>query len=52
MTQDKSKAIPRRSFLQSLLALPAFLLFRNVPIADPDEIIEVDGWLLKRSDLL
>lgn len=52
MTQNKPKSIPRRSFLYTLLALPAVpVLLRNAPAADPDEIVEVDGWILKRSDL-
>jgi hypothetical protein len=52
MTQNKSNSVPRRSFLQTLLALPAFIvLFRNMPAGNPDEIVEVDGWILKRSDL-
>jgi hypothetical protein len=52
MTQNKSKPVPRRGFLRMLLALPALvLMFRNMPSGDPDEIVEVDGWILKRSDL-
>ncbi len=51
MSQKKTNRIPRRTMLQSLLALPAFALFRNAPVADPDEIVVVDGWILKRSDL-
>ncbi|MDX8480306.1 hypothetical protein RFN28_17815 [Mesorhizobium sp. VK24D] len=51
--------ISRRTIVQVLIALP---LFRNRPaVADPDEIapekidrdeiIEVNGWILRRSDL-
>jgi hypothetical protein len=49
--------ISRRTIVQALIALPALSLFRNQPaVADPDEIvpdeiIEVNGWILRRSDL-
>jgi hypothetical protein len=47
------KTISRRLVAQALLALPALFLFRRLPgpPADPDEIVEVRGWILKRSDL-
>lgn len=46
------KRISRRAIVQALIALPALSLFRNQPaVADPDEIIEVNGWILRRSDL-
>jgi hypothetical protein len=52
MTQKKSKPIPRRGFLRLFFALPAsIVLFRHMAAGDPDEIVEVDGWILKRSDL-
>lgn len=47
----------RRTIVQALIALPALSLFRNQPAVPgpdeiaPDEIIEVNGWILKRSDL-
>lgn len=47
----------RRTILQALITLPALSLFRHqvaVPSPDEiarDEIIEVNGWILKRSDL-
>ena len=44
-----------------MIALPALSLFRKPPEAgathasrsqaDPNEIVEVNGWILKRSDL-
>jgi hypothetical protein len=49
--------------VQALIALPALSLFRKLPEADagpsridpsqvdPNEIVEVNGWILKRSDL-
>ncbi|UCI08048.1 hypothetical protein [Mesorhizobium sp. B1-1-8] len=51
------KKMSRRVIVRALIALPALSLFRNQPaIADPDEIapneiIEVNGWILRRSDL-
>ncbi|MFD1987209.1 hypothetical protein ACFSOZ_32820 [Mesorhizobium newzealandense] len=55
------KKISRRTIVQALMALPALSLFRNLPDADashsdptradPNEIVEVNGWILKRSDL-
>ena len=40
----------------ALIALPALSLFRKLPDsdppdADPNEIDEVNGWILKRSDV-
>ncbi|WP_214470301.1 hypothetical protein [Mesorhizobium sp. dw_380] len=55
------KKMSRRTFVQALIALPALSLFRKLPEADvahagsspadPNEIVEVNGWILKRSDL-
>ncbi|MDX8519784.1 hypothetical protein [Mesorhizobium dulcispinae] len=51
------KKISRRKILQALIALPALSLFRNRPAVpnpdgiDPDEIVEINGWILRRSDL-
>ena len=50
------KKISRRAMVQALIAMPALQLFRKLPAddgahADPDEIVEVNGWILKRSDL-
>lgn len=55
------KKISRRAIVQTLIALPALSLFRQLPDAntsdsdpsraDPNEIVEVNGWILKRSDL-
>ena len=45
----------RRIFLQLMLALPLVRLLRHVPgtaADDPgDDIIEVNGWILKGKDL-
>ncbi|PZV37880.1 hypothetical protein [Mesorhizobium kowhaii] len=57
------KNMSRRTIVQALIALPALSLFRKLPDADanashadpsradPHEIVEVNGWILKRSDL-
>lgn len=55
------KKISRRTLVQALIAVPALSLFRKLPEAnaaradvsraDPNEIVEVNGWILKRSDL-
>lgn len=47
----------RRAIVQALIALPALSLFRNPPApdnpdeTDRDEIVEINGWILRRSDL-
>lgn len=45
----------RRAFLQVILALPAFAMFQSGTVSAPkskaDGFIEVNGWILKRSDL-
>jgi hypothetical protein len=46
-----TKGMSRRTIVQALIALPALSLFRKLPDADPDAIVEVNGWILKRSDL-
>jgi hypothetical protein len=47
-----AKKMPRRTILQALIALPALSLLRGKPAGvDPDEIVEVNGWILRRSDL-
>ncbi|ESY68121.1 MAG: hypothetical protein E5Y02_16880 [Mesorhizobium sp.] len=58
------KEMSRRTMMQALIAMPALSLFRKSPadaahtgasrvdaLADPSEIVEVNGWILKRSDL-
>jgi hypothetical protein len=46
------KRISRRAIVQALIALPALSLFRGRPaIANADEIVEINGWILRRSDL-
>lgn len=55
------KKMPRRMIVQALVALPALSLFRKLPEVDaahagpsrvdPNEIVEINGWILKRSDL-
>ncbi|MER8825230.1 hypothetical protein NKH73_01600 [Mesorhizobium sp. M0938] len=46
-----SRKMSRRTIMQALIALPALSLFRKLPDADPDAIVEINGWVLKRSDL-
>jgi hypothetical protein len=48
---DKTR-IGRRSLLAALLAIPAVALIHRIikPTASHD-IVEVDGWILKRSDV-
>jgi hypothetical protein len=47
----------RRAIVQALIALPALKLLGNQPAPanadeiDPDEIVEINGWILRRSDL-
>lgn len=50
------KKMSRRMVVQALVALPSLSLFRRLPEADrpdadPDAIVEINGWILKRSDL-
>jgi hypothetical protein len=52
MSQDKTTRTSRRRFLKSLLlALPAIAIFKYIRPTQNDEIVEVKGWILKRSDL-
>lgn len=58
MTAFLSKALPRRALFQALLAVPAFSLLRDLapppaplPVLDDDAIVEIGGWILKRSDV-
>jgi hypothetical protein len=45
----------RRTILQALLSIPAFALFiaHKTPTREQpaDEFVEVNGWILKRSEL-
>jgi hypothetical protein len=47
----------RRAIVQALIASPTLSLFRIRPALadpdeiDPDEIVEINGWILRRSDL-
>ena len=55
------KKMSRRTLVRAMIALPALSLFRKLPEAnaahsdpsraDPNEIVEINGWILKRSDL-
>lgn len=48
------RKLSRRTIVQALIALPALSLFRNQPAPDKidaDEIVQINGWILRRSDL-
>ena len=46
------RKMSRRAIVQALIALPALSLLRSRPaVVDPDEIVEINGWILRRSDL-
>ena len=46
------RKMSRRAIVQALIALPALSLLRSQPaVVDPDEIVEINGWILRRSDL-
>ncbi|MCO5160590.1 MAG: hypothetical protein M9939_05610 [Mesorhizobium sp.] len=54
MTRSESlqpKASRRRFLKALLLALPAIALFKRIRPTRHDDIVEIDGWILKRSDL-
>jgi hypothetical protein len=52
MRQTADGKLKRRTFLAALLALPAIaVLFRVIRPTASDDIVEVDGWILKRSDI-
>ena len=46
----KASLFSRRSLLRLVAAVPLFSIFGLVP-ASSEEFVEVDGWILKRSDL-
>jgi hypothetical protein len=49
---EKASAFSRRSLLKLAAALPLLSVFGLAPhYAASDEFVEVDGWILKRSDL-
>lgn len=52
MRQLPDTRLKRRTLLAALLAIPALALLHRVirPTASAD-IVEVDGWILKRSDV-
>ncbi|MEO5755532.1 MAG: hypothetical protein ABIQ51_01630 [Mesorhizobium sp.] len=50
------KKISRRTIVQALIAFPALSLLRKPADTDSanagsNEIVEINGWILKRSDL-
>ncbi|MBE7183202.1 MAG: hypothetical protein INR68_02200 [Methylobacterium mesophilicum] len=52
MTALLAQAFRRRALVQALMALPILAAFRSAPPpASADETVDVDGWILKRSDL-
>jgi hypothetical protein len=52
MRQNTDSKMKRRTFLAALFALPAVaLLYRVIRPTASADIVEVDGWILKRSDV-
>lgn len=51
MTCGKLKSETRRAFLHALLAAPLLLVFSKRASKRSEELVEIDGWILKRSDL-
>jgi len=55
--KTRPEGLRRRSVLQALFALPILLAFRGAWPARtrdggaPDDIVEINGWILRRSDL-
>ncbi|MGO4833259.1 hypothetical protein AB4144_13380 [Rhizobiaceae sp. 2RAB30] len=55
--KSHARDLGRRSLLKALLAIPLAFAFRAsqpVQLADeakPDDIVEINGWILLRSDL-
>lgn len=53
----RPKSLGRRGLLRALLALPVVLAFRRTRPTQaagaeaPDDIVEINGWILRRSDL-
>ena len=51
-SQSVTPVMSRRRLLQALLATTAFPLIVALPKdVDPNTIVEIGGWILKRSDL-
>lgn len=48
----RSKHLTRRAFSFALAALFALPLVRRFGAKPADDIVEVDGWIVKRSDLV
>ena len=56
MTRTTDKTFSRRGFLKAVTTVSALaLLAKTTPKPDPrqlgNEIVEIDGWILMRSDL-
>jgi len=55
MTLPKLPELTRRRIVQAMLAVPALALFRHasdpLPALDADEIVEINGWILKRRNI-
>jgi len=45
------KPLSRRLMLQAFVAVPALSLFRAFARPDADDTVEVNGWILKRSEV-
>lgn len=51
MKRKTDATLTRRGFIQALTTVSALALFAKHAPTPADEIIEIDGWILKRSDL-
>lgn len=52
MKPELKTRIGRRALLAALLAVPAVaLVFRVIRPTAHEDLVEVDGWILKRSDI-
>ncbi len=52
MRQHADRGLKRRTVLAALLALPALaLIHRVIRSTASADIVEVDGWILNRSDV-
>lgn len=52
MALSLATTLSRRRLIQALLATTAIPLLASLPAAaDPNAIVEVGGWILKRGDI-
>ncbi|WP_195164437.1 hypothetical protein [Mesorhizobium sp. NBSH29] len=51
MTRRTSIALTRRGFLEALASVSTLALLTRYSSVPRSEFVEIDGWILKRSDL-